>query len=618
MALTPGTRLGAHEILAPLGAGGMGEVYRARDSALGREVAIKALPPEFAADAERVSRFEREAQALAALQHPHIAGIHQLLEHDGARYLVLELVPGETLAARIARGPLPLDEALPLAREIAEALEAAHDRGIVHRDLKPANVMVTPDGHAKVLDFGLAKLLDATPEAPSGALATSPTMTSPAHLRGATSRGVILGTAAYMSPEQARGRPVDRRADVWAFGAVLFEMLTGRTAFPGETVSDTISAVLSAEPDWHALPAATPAAVHRLLRRCLVKDARQRLPHIGIARLEVDERAGTEAMSSSPRRARGWLWPAVAALAVVAAAAVAIWPRQAPPGDRDDVIRFEVGPPEGTTRLGHTSGGRGTNTPAPHYAVSPDGRTLVFAAARPSGAITLWLRDLAMVSSRELPGTDDASFPFWSPDGRHVAYFASGHLMRVPIAGGRTVGVAPAAAGEGGTWGPDGTIVFAPTQEGGLWRVPSSGGNAQPITTPPDGTADRWPQFVDGGRRLLYLSARTGGRGMARLLDLASGTSVDVLETPTRVMAASGWLVFHDSGRLMAQPFDEATGRLSGAATALVESVGASPANRRAGFHLSPGMLVHRRAAPASSSGSRTPTCCSTSVRRAT
>jgi eukaryotic-like serine/threonine-protein kinase len=593
--LAAGTRIGSFEVTGSLGAGGMGAVYKAIDTKLQREVAIKALPPEFAADPDRTARFEREAQTLASLQHPHIGGIHELLEHDGARYLVLEYVAGETLAARIARGAVPLDEALPIARHIAEALEAAHDLGIVHRDLKPANVMVQPNGTAKVLDFGLAKGLGNS----SSAVPMSPTITSPAM----TAAGIILGTAAYMSPEQARGKPVDRRTDVWAFGCVLYEMLTGRMAFAGDTVSDIISGILRAEPDWTPLPADTPDSVRRLLALCLTKDTRERLPHIGLARIELASgRTSTTSAASvniSDRAVAGgtrssrlaWMVAAVAVLTALTVAGVSMWPKSSAPSL--GVVRFELSPPEGTERFGHAAGNRGTNPPAPHYALSPDGKTLAFVALE-SSVSSLWLRSLDSGVAQRLPGTEDASFPFWSPDGQSIAFFAQAQLKRIARGDPSPVVICPAEAGEGGAWAADGLIYFAPTANGGLWRVMAHGGVPAQVTTPPSAEFHRWPVLVNGDARLLYLAVESN-RSMLRLRDLARGSEVDVFETPSRVMASRGHLLFQRNGQLWAQRFDEATGALSGEPTRLLSDIGWSTTNSRAGFHVSgAGVLVHR------------------------
>jgi len=594
--LAAGTRIGSFEIAGSLGAGGMGAVYKAIDTKLQREVAIKALPPEFAADPDRAARFEREAQTLASLQHPHIGGIHELLEHDGQRYLVLEYVAGETLAARIARGAVPLDEALPIARHIAEALEAAHDLGIVHRDLKPANVMVQPDGTAKVLDFGLAKGLGGG----SSAVSMSPTITSPAM----TAAGIILGTAAYMSPEQARGKPVDRRTDVWAFGCVLYEMLTGRMAFAGDTVSDIISGILRAEPDWTPLPADTPDSVRRLLALCLTKDAKERLPHIGLARIELASgrtlsTASAASAINSDRTAAGgnrssrlaWVVAAVAIVSTLAVVSMSMWPRSSAPSL--GVVRFELSPPEGTERFGHGAGNRGTNPPAPHYAVSPDGKTLAFVALESSGS-SLWLRSLDSGVAQRLPGTEDASFPFWSPDGQSIAFFAQAGLKRIAPGDPSPVVICPAETGEGGAWAADGLIYFAPTANGGLWRVTAQGGTPSQVTAPPSTEFHRWPVLVNNDTRLLYLAVFPN-RSVLRLRDLARGSEVDVLETGSRAMVSLGHLLFQRNGQLWAQRFDEATGALSGEATRLVSDIGWSDANSRAGFHVSgAGVLVHR------------------------
>ena len=484
MSLSAGTRLGPYEILSPLGAGGMGEVYRARDTKLGRDVALKILPATFTNDPERLARFLREAQVLASLNHPHIGAIYGLDEANGVQFLVLELVDGESLDKRIARGPVPVDEALAIARQITEALEAAHEKGIVHRDLKPANIALTTDGNVKVLDFGLAKALEPT----SGIgidVTASPTITTPAMMTGV---GMILGTAAYMSPEQARGRAADKRSDIWAFGCVLYEMLTGERLFRGETITDVLAAVVTSEPDWSRVPLRT----RRLLRSCVEKEARRRLQAIGDAWLLLDEMAPASQSAHWSSRVAGW--PAVALSLVAAAALWTLW-RQ--PLVEERALQFHVNPPPGTRFQAGVAGGS---------SISPDGRAVVFVATS-AGGPTLWIRRLDALTPRELPGTTGAAFPFWAPDGRSVGFFAEGKLKKIDVSGGPPVVIAAAPTPRGGTWGPDGTIVFGPSV-GVLQQVAASGGGtAAPLTRldlANGETAHRWPQFLPGGRRFLY------------------------------------------------------------------------------------------------------------------
>jgi eukaryotic-like serine/threonine-protein kinase len=381
----------------------MGEVYRARDTRLGRDVAIKILSDTFAADADRVARFQREAKTLASLNHPNIGGLHGLEEANGVTALIMELIEGEDLAQRIARGAIALDEALPLARQIAEAVEAAHEQGIIHRDLKPANIKVRPDGTVKVLDFGLAKATD--PLAAAGSVSQSPTITTPAM----TQAGMILGTAAYMSPEQAKGRTADTRADIWAFGVVLFEMLVGRRPFEGDEIADTLASILKSEPAWEALPRDTPRAIQRVLRRCLQKDRHQRLQHIGDARVEIDEAQRTPSADdaagrnqSSQRERLAWA-SAVFVTAIIAAAGW--WTRATPDAPE---MRLEI----------KTSGSAGSRS----FAISPDATQLAFTADGPRGT-QLWIRSLDVTAPRALQGTDGGEYPFWSPDGRSIGFF---------------------------------------------------------------------------------------------------------------------------------------------------------------------------------------------------
>src|SRR5262245_14581712 len=458
MALQAGTSIGPFEIVAPLGAGGMGEVYRARDPRLDRDVALKMLPDAFANDVERAARFEREAKTLASLNHPNIAGVHGLERANDVHVLVMELVEGEDLSARIARGPIPADEALPIARQIAEALEAAHEQGIVHRDLKPANIKLRPDGTIKVLDFGLAKAFEPTGSSP--AATQSPTLSI-----HATQAGVILGTAAYMSPEQARGRPVDRRADIWAFGVVLYEMLSGHRAFEGETISDVLAFVITKDPDWTALPAGIANGVSGLLRRCLTKDPRQRLRDIGEARIAIDA-AGTASPettmpSAAPRYDARWLrlmpW-AVAILSI--AAAVAAW-RMTPAPSHGPIKRFAVQLPPTLDRTIGLGTGVG-------LAISPDGQTIAYADA--AGMLERRLDSLAVEPVR---GAETGRAPFFSPDGEWIGFFTSNDLRKVPVGGGTSVRICDVPLGRGAAWADDNTIAF--TSAGGLFLVPASG-----------------------------------------------------------------------------------------------------------------------------------------------
>ena len=418
MSLAIGTRIGSYEIRSLLGAGGMGEVFRAHDPTLGRDVALKTLPAAFALDADRLARFKREAQVLAALNHPNISAIYGFEHSGGVQALVLELVAGPTLAERIAAGPMRVDEAVPIAKQICDALEAAHDQGIIHRDLKPANIKVRADGTVKVLDFGLAKALEPAAPASDEAMAAA-TNTSPALTR----LGVILGTAAYMSPEQARGHAADKRTDIWAFGCVLYEMLTGRYAFRGETVSDTRAAILEREPEWGALPANTPAGVRRLLRRCLDKDPKRRLHDIADARIEIDDdRSGEQQdgrvmeVPAGSRRRLGWT-SALALLALIVAAAGG-WALRQVPAARE--VRLEINTPPTTSSS---------------LAIAPDGLKLVF-VARAAGQTQVWLRSLDSTLARPLAGTERASSPFWSPDSRSIGFFAGTKLKRMDIDGG--------------------------------------------------------------------------------------------------------------------------------------------------------------------------------------
>jgi Tol biopolymer transport system component len=554
----PCPSVGRFEMRGLLGAGGMGEVYRAYDAALGREVAIKMLPPTLTRDADHLVRFEREARVLAALSHPHIAaifGVEDLADtlDSGAssRALVLEFVDGETLAERLQRRRLPIGEAIAIARQIADGVEAAHDTGIVHRDLKPANIKIRPDGVVKILDFGLAKAEGLAGD--GGAALRS----------GAakTAGGVILGTPAYMSPEQARGGAVDKRTDVWAFGCVLFEMLAGRAPFAGETPADTIAAVLDREPDWTRLPPPTPGGVHRLLRRCLQKDPKRRLRDIGDARLDLEESA--PAMQPPRRQLRGRAWLAVAgALALAAVLAPLRRPAGAP-----ERVQFTLDAPEGHTILG---------VPVP----SPDGRHLLFVARSSSRDTALWIRAVGETTAQPLAGTEGAMSPLWSPDGRFVAFRVDDVLKRAPIAGGpvqRITDIDPVTLGA--TWNRDDLIVFAPSNQTALHRVSATGGASVPLTTlnrDRRENSHRWPQFLPDGRHFIF-TARS---------DLPQHTGIYVASldnpgSPTRLVTAQsaatfvppGLLLFLRDDTLLAQRFDPRTLTLAGDATAVAGNV---------------------------------------------
>jgi eukaryotic-like serine/threonine-protein kinase len=580
MPLGPGARLGPYEIVAAIGAGGMGEVYRATDTNLGRQVAIKILPDAFAQDPERVARFEREAKTLASLNHPHIAIIHGLEKSQGTYALVIELIEGEDLSQRIARGPIPIDEALPLAKQIAEALEAAHEQGVIHRDLKPANIKVREDGTVKVLDFGLAKLLgpaEAGPSVPKDVAAgfsrpdasVSPTITSPAMMTGV---GVLLGTAAYMSPEQAKGRAADKRSDIWAYGCVLYEMLTGRRAFDGDHISETLANVLKAEPDWHALPAQTPEPVRRLLRRCLTKDPKARAADASIARIEIDDlQKDTQvdgAMLNHVRRygreRLGWIVAGCLLLVAIASLVFAFAQFRQPAPDIQP-IRFTISAPENATMSG---------VPA---VISPDGRRLAFVATT-AGRSQIWIRSIDVTSARPLPGTENADYPFWSPDSRSIAFFAAGKLRKVDASGGPALTLCDAPAARGGAWSRDGVIVFAPTVPSALYRVSSSGGTAAPLTELDLANGEishRDPMFLPDARHFLFFVQGTEGKQGIYLGSLDSKDRPLLLAgTSSGAYAPPGYLLFVREGTLMAQRFDTENFRLTGEASPVADTVG--------------------------------------------
>jgi serine/threonine protein kinase len=561
--LAPGTRLGAYEVVAPLGAGGMGEVYRATDTNLGRDVAIKVLPDAFAQDPERIARFEREAKTLASLNHPNIAIIHGLEKSQGTYALVMELVEGEDLSQRIARGPIPIDEALPIAKQIAEALEAAHEQGIIHRDLKPANIKVRDDGTVKVLDFGLAKLAEPVGSTAIGGATLSPTITSPALMTGV---GILLGTAAYMSPEQAKGRAADKRSDIWAFGCVLYEMLTGQRAFHGEDVSDTLAFVLTREPDWTALPATTPAPIHRLLRRALQKDRSRRLDSAAAARLEIeDAQTSPSGTNTAPATFRRAPWVAAAAATLIVGALAGAWTvaHSRPQQSDSRVLRLQIDPPPGGQILIGPGSTVGT------VAISPDGKIVAY-LARVAGKTGLWIRPLNASAASQLPGTEGASSPMWSPDSQSLAFYVGEKLQRMELGGGKPVTIATSSgATPGGTlirngsWGSDGSIVF-PVTAFGLVRVPATGGTPTAVTSvdAARGEASHGdPQFLPRGRVLFSIAGTTPERNGTYAASLANPTERIKVSDAVGALYAPGtdgtdYLVWQRAGTLMAQPFD--------------------------------------------------------------
>jgi eukaryotic-like serine/threonine-protein kinase len=565
VALSGGTRLGPYEITAQIGAGGMGQVYRARDTGLNREVAIKILPELFADDPERLSRFAREAQTLAALNHPNIAHVYGL-EGTG---LVMELVEGEDLAARLARGPLPLDEALLASTQIADALEAAHQRGIVHRDLKPANIKIRADGVVKILDFGLAKALDQS-DGPPVADTNSPTVLSPTYPHGMSQAGIILGTASYMSPEQAKGKPVDKRADIWAYGCVLFEMLTGKMAFPGDNVTEILAAVVRGEPDWTVLPATTPPSVQRLLHRCLTKDVKDRLSDIGVARLEIrDAGEASPGSAALPQRRAAPPWwmlaASVAAGAVVAGiAAWTMWPRPAVL----PALRLTIDWPDDTAWAGPSG---------PGIALSPDGTHLAYVGVTDRTG-HIFVRDLRGDESRSVPSTDIPYNPFFSADSTQIGFIASGKLWRAPVAGGTPFEIGTIDVNDrGAAWSTDGYIYSGGGS--GISRISASGGTREPITTVDRSAgevAHRFPAIVPGGRGLLFTIFKGS-------LDEARIGIVDVTTKKWRVLvdrtghsavyAPTGHLVYLRTGVLMAAPFDASRLEVTGPSTPVMSGI---------------------------------------------
>ena len=572
MPLREGTQLGPYEILAPLGAGGMGEVFRARDPRLDRVVAIKALPEGFSGDPERSARFEREAKLLASINHPNIAGIHGIEDQGGERFLILEFVEGESLAQRLARGPLPIDDAVDVCRQIATALEAAHESGIVHRDLKPGNVMLTPGGDVKVLDFGLAKAAAPLGTGSSANLSASPTMTY-----AATMAGAILGTAAYMSPEQARGKQVDRRADIWSFGCVLYECLTGRAVFAGETVSDMVAQILKSEPDWRVLPPATPANVRRLLRLCLQKDPRERLRDIGDARLELGAADAAPVDATAPARRGAW-WPAAAAgLAAGIAITAVAWPALHPGAPAPAVREASV-----TLPYGQRLAFNGANN---FLAISPDGHAVAF-AARAGGQIQIHVRRLDTREDKVLPGTDDARDLFFSPDGDWVDYFDTQFMRKVSVHGGEPISLTPVTEDRGGVWLRDGSIIATLGPADPLMRVPRDGGAPVAVTHLDSSRVERthrWPAALGEGGWIAFtvgLKTQAGDYDGCTIdaVKLATGERRNLLREARRaIFVAPNHLVFDRKGTLFSVRIDPNDPKVTDEPTPVLQGVAGDP-----------------------------------------
>jgi eukaryotic-like serine/threonine-protein kinase len=567
-AMAVGTELGAYRILGPLDTGGMGEVYRAIDTRLDREVAVKVLPRALAEDPERIARLQREARLLATLNHPHIATIHGLEVATGVHAIVMELIEGPTLAKRLTNGALPLVETLEIARQIAEALEAAHEKGIVHRDLKPANIQLTATGAVRVLDFGLAMTAESV----------------------ANDQRAVAGTPAYMSPEHARGDRTDARADVWAFGCVLYEMLTGVRAFGHDTLAETLQAIFDREPDWDRVPSNVPSGVRRVLRRCLDKDPRRRLHAIADARIELED-AGSDAEAMDavskqfPNRRRRALRASAAALITLLASAVAAWLLW-PVAPKLPLVAAEITTPR-------------TFDPW-SFALAPDGRRIAFVADH-DGYSMLWVRDLSTSSARVLAGTQGARRPFWSPDSRSIGYFANSDLKRIDAAGGSARTIAYALGGTTAAWGLDGTILFSGTDAPALRRVNAAGGSVASATAPSvESTGHRHPYFLPGGRQFLFFAGGPNAVRGVYLGSLDSREATRLLASDTQgAYVAPGWLLFVRDGVLLAQSFDLARRTFSGEPVAVADSIAVEPITGSGAFSTSEaGVLTYRVAHP--------------------
>ncbi len=598
------TRVGPYTIEREIGRGGMGVVHLATDSRLGRKVAIKALPEHLAADPDRLARFEREARTLASLNHANVGAIYGVEEVGAQRFLILEYVEGETLQDRLKRGPLPVDESVEVMVGVAAGLEAAHDAGIVHRDLKPGNIKITPEGKVKVLDFGLAKSSEGAASSSGVALTNSPTISSPVE-HSPTIPGAIMGTAPYMSPEQARGRAVDRRSDVWSFGVVLYECLTGISPFQGETATDSFGAILHRDADLSLLPPETPPMVRHVLRRCLERDRNERFRDIGDVRIEL-ERGGESSIDASvgaPGRrmgsARLALWTTAALTVGAGATLVAVRPLARP--SAGEVVIASIDPAPGTTviTVGDVSG------PA---VISPDGRLVAFSARVGAGEQTLWLRPIDRAEPESLRGTESAMFPFWSPDSRSIGFFADGRLRRIDLSTRAARTLCDAPGGRGGAWLEGGVIVFSPGFQTPLHRVDAGGGASTPLTTldPARSTSHRWPSPVRGTDRFVYLAvshepAQREGIGVF-LGSLGGGPERELIRTGFGAQVVGDRLLFQLEHMLVAAEIDVAAGALTGEPIPVLEGVSGDPSTWHAGFSASDtGALVFHPTAPATS-----------------
>jgi len=553
-----GKTLAQYEITAKVGEGGMGEVYRARDTKLDRDVALKILPREFSGDRERSARFEREARTLASLQHANIASIYDYQEVDGVRFLAMELVEGEDLSERLERGALSIDEALGLALQIAVGLEAAHERNIVHRDLKPANVKVSPDGTVKILDFGLARAYSGDPDDEANP-ALSPTITA-----AMTQAGTILGTAAYMSPEQARGRAVDKRSDIWAFGVMLYEMLTGTRLYSGETMTDILGAIVHSSPDLQLLPAKVPPRTKMMLGRCLTPELPDRLRDIGEARIVLSDPGAPVAVGVRPtaqRSNRRWIVACSVLAVLVAALGFAWWAKDAPSAR---VIQATIDIPEDHAVV--ATGLRGGS-----LRVSPDGQSIAFVSQH-EGRQQIWIRRLSEREGHPVQGTGGGHRPFWSPDGRSIGFFADGNLRRVSVAGGAPLTIAAASNGRGGAWLENGQIVFAPGPNSALFAVPAGGGQPRQVTDPGI-RSHREPRWLPVDGHFLYLDNVGGSEWLMCVGNTEGGPKIELARSGGGVEYASGRLLYLQGRTLVAQPFDLGSMKLTGEPSPLAERI---------------------------------------------